>query len=214
MGTKRVKDTKKVKMSDVKKPAPKKAEHPTFAEMVKTAITTLKEKKGSSRQAISKYICANYRVGPRFAGPLKMALKKGVETGKLQQTKGVGASGSFKVAKVEPEKKPVAKKPAKPAASPKKPASKKVTKKTPTKKAVAPAKKVPAKKAPAKSPKKAAKKPAPAASPKKPVKKVVAAAAAAPKSPVKKTTGKVTKKAPVKKAPAKKTAAKTTKKAK
>ena len=161
-----------------KKAAPKKvAEHPTYAVMVSAAITSMKDRKGSSKQAIEKYICANYKVGPNYNGPLKMALKKGVESGALVQTKGKGASGSFKVAKVEkpaavkkpvakksPTKKPAAKKPAakKPAAkkapvkkSPKKPAKKattpkkagKVTKKAPAKKV---AKKTPVKKTKAK----------------------------------------------------------------
>ena len=170
-----------------KKPKAKKpADHPTFAVMIAAAIAELKERKGSSRQAIEKYIAANYKVGPKYTGPMKQALKKGVEKGTLVQTKGVGASGSFKIAKPEPEKKPAVKKPA---------AKKTTTKKT-TKKA--PAKKTPAKKAATKKPaaKKAATKKAPAkkaASPKK-------------KAPAKKSAGKVTKKA----APKKKTAAKKT----
>ena len=93
-----------------KKAAKKPAEHPTFAVMIAAAIVELKERKGSSRQAIEKYIAANYKVGPKYTGPLKQALKKGVEKGTFVQTKGVGASGSFKVAKAEPEKKVVAKK--------------------------------------------------------------------------------------------------------
>ena len=170
-----------------KKTATKKpADHPTFAVMIAAAIAELKERKGSSRQAIEKYIAANYKVGPKYTGPMKQALKKGVEKGTLVQTKGVGASGSFKIAKPEPEKKPAVKKPAA-----KKTATKKVTKKTPTKKA--PAKKTATKKPAAK---KAATKKSPAkktASPKK-------------KAPAKKSAGKVTKKA----APKKKTAAKKT----
>merc|ERR1712176_791611 len=116
----------------------------------------MKERKGSSRQAIEKYVCANYKVGPKFAGPLKQALRKGVEAGTLVQTKGVGASGSFRVAKPEPAKKTAAKKPAakKAATKAKKPA-KKTTKKVVKK----PAKKAPAKKA-GKVTKKVAKKPA------------------------------------------------------
>ena len=145
-----------------KKAAPKKvAEHPTYAVMVTAALAALKDRKGSSKIAIGKYICANYKVGPKFNGPLKQALKKGVENKSLVQTKGIGASGSFKIAKVE---KPAAKKPAakKPAA--KKPAAKKPAAKKPA------AKKPAAKKAAAKkSPKKAAKKPAAKkATPKKP----------------------------------------------
>ena len=170
-----------------KKTATKKpADHPTFAVMIAAAIAELKERKGSSRQAIEKYIAANYKVGPKYTGPMKQALKKGVEKGTLVQTKGVGASGSFKIAKPEPEKKPAVKKPAA-----KKTTTKKVTKKTPTKKA--PAKKTATKKPAAK---KAATKKSPAkktASPKK-------------KAPAKKSAGKVTKKA----APKKKTAAKKT----
>ena len=172
-----------------KKTATKKpADHPTFAVMIAAAIAELKERKGSSRQAIEKYVAANYKVGPKYTGPLKQALKKGVEKGTLVQTKGVGASGSFKIAKPEPEKKPAVKKPAA-----KKATTKKVTKKTPTKKA--PAKKTATKKPAAK---KAATKKAPAkkaASPKK-------------KAPAKKAAGKVTKKAAPKKKPAAKKTAK------
>ena len=82
--------------------------------MIIAAILALKERNGSSRQAIEKYIKANYKVGE--VGPhLKMALKRGVASGKFVHTKGVGASGSFKVAKEEkkekkPKKKPAAKK--------------------------------------------------------------------------------------------------------
>ena len=172
-----------------KKTATKKpADHPTFAVMIAAAIAELKERKGSSRQAIEKYIAANYKVGPKYTGPLKQALKKGVEKGTFVQTKGVGASGSFRIAKPEPVKKPAVKKPAA-----KKTTTKKVTKK-------APAKKVPAKKTATKKPaaKKAATKKAPAkktASPKK-------------KAPAKKAAGKVTKKAAPKKKPAAKKTAK------
>ena len=95
-----------------KKAAPKKpAEHPKYIEMIAAAITALKERTGSSRQAILKYIQANYKVKDNAAVHLKLALKRGVATGALVQAKGAGASGSFKVAKVEKPKK--AKKPKK-----------------------------------------------------------------------------------------------------
>lgn len=43
---------------------PKQASsHPTYGDMIKRAINELKEKKGSSRAAILKYILANYKVG-------------------------------------------------------------------------------------------------------------------------------------------------------
>ncbi|CAH3121631.1 unnamed protein product, partial [Porites lobata] len=171
-----------------KPPKPKKpADHPPYSEMIKAAIVALKERGGSSRQAIEKYIKANYKVGE--VGPhLKTALKRGVAGGKLVHTKGVGASGSFKVPKEEK------KAPKKPAKKPKKPAAKKVAKKPAAKKPVA--KKPAAKKKPAK--KTAVKKPSKKSTPKK---------TAAKKPAAKKATGKKTKK-PAAKKPAKKTAAK------
>ena len=158
-----------------KKAAPKKpADHPKYSEMIAAAIGALKERTGSSRQAIVKYITANYKVGESAGTHVKLALKRGVVGGALKQVKGSGASGSFKLAeKPKPaKKKPAAKKPAakkakKPAA--KKPAAKKAAKKTPKKAAKKPAAK--------KTPKKAAKKPAA----KKPAKKTAAKKKATPK---------------------------------
>ena len=182
-------------MSEAKSPAKKKpaapkkpAEHPPYVDMIKAAILALKERSGSSRQAIEKYIKANYKVG-EVGSHLKMALKRGVTSGKLVHTKGVGASGSFRVAKVEkkeknPKKKPAAKK--KPAVKPKKPAAKKTVKKPAAKKA---AKKPAAKKPAAKKP--AAKKPAA----KKPAAKKPAAKKPAAKKPAKKAAKKSPKKA-------------------
>lgn len=37
--------------------------HPVYNDMIKKAITELKEKKGSSRAAILKYIVTHYKVG-------------------------------------------------------------------------------------------------------------------------------------------------------
>merc|ERR1711963_245301 len=134
------------KAAKAKKPAkPKKpSTHGTYASMIAAAITALKDKKGSSRQAIVKYIMANNNLDGADAkavnGRTKLALKKGLEKGVLKNSKGAGVTGSFKLAekpKVKKEKKPKAKKPAK------KP---KAAKKSPAKKAK-PAKKAPAKKA-------------------------------------------------------------------
>ena len=149
------------------------ATHPKYSQMIQDAISKLKERSGSSRQAILKYILANYNVGSDgkiVNNHLKMALKAGVKNKTLKQSKGTGASGSFRIGEVKKEKKvkkpkaakPKAKKPAakKPAA--KKQAGEKAKKvKTPKKKAASKPKKSPAKKAPKpkKSPaKKAAKK--------------------------------------------------------
>ena len=199
------KPTAEKKVKKTVKPK-KPAEHPKYSEMIATAIATLKERNGSSRQKISKYIGANFKVGEGYESHLKLALKRGVTGGKLIQVKGTGASGSFKLAKkvaepkpkitkpkpTKPKTKPAAKPASKPKAKPKtKPAAKPATtkpkakpkkaaagekKKTTPKKATV-AKKTPAKKI---TPKKAA-----APKKKTPVKK-----AAAPKSPKKKAPAK------------------------
>ena len=158
-------DGSPAKKAEKKKAAPKKpADHPKYSDMIAAAITALKERTGSSRQAIVKYISANYKVGDSAGTHVKLALKRGVASGALKQVKGAGASGSFKNAeKPKPKaKKPAAKKPAakkvkkavakKPAAkkTPKKAAKKTAAKKTPKKAAKKPAAKKPAAKKPAK----------------------------------------------------------------
>ena len=163
--------------------------HPKYIDMIKAALAELKDRKGTSRQAISKYIKEHYKVGDNADTQLKLALKRGVIAGVIMHSKGTGASGSFRLVKKEapakPKKAPVAKK------SPKKPKAKT----TPKKAAKSPKK--------AKVVKKTAKKPA--------AKKVVAKRPAMKKSPAKKAAAK---KSPAKKAaskakkPAKKTAKK------
>merc|ERR1712168_367039 len=166
-----------------KKPAAKPT-HPAYAVMVAAAVKALKERSGSSRQAILKYIVANYTVGDekKAASRLKLALKKGVASGALNQVKGAGASGSFKVAKEEAKPKVAAKKPK---AAAKKPAAKKAAKPA-AKKAAA---KKPAVKAAKKPAAKAAKKPA-AKVAKKAVKKPAAAKKPVAKKAVKKPAAK------------------------
>ncbi len=179
------------------------AAHPKYVDMIRAALESLKERGGSSRQALLKYIMANFKVGNEvnsINAHLKLALKSGVKKGALKQAKGTGASGSFKLGeKPKTEKKPKAKKVSKPKAAkpkkaaaagkPKKAAGEKKTaekKKKSPKKAAAPKKvKTPKKKAPAKSPKKAAAaKPKKVKTPKKP------AAKKTKKSPAKKTVAK------------------------
>lgn len=153
------------------KPA-KPAEHPKYSEMVAAAVAALKERKGSSMQAIKKYIISHYKVEEKSVGPhLRSALKRGVSSGQLNQVKGTGASGSFKLSETAKAVKPKEKeaKSPKKAATPKKAAAKKVIK-SPAKKV---AKKPSARKTPTKSPKQAAKKAA-----KSPAKKPVAKKAA------------------------------------
>ena len=171
--------TKKVTKPKVAKKAPT---HPKYSEMVISAITALKERTGSSRQAILKYIVATFNLDEKIASiHVKGALIRGVEKEILKQVKGTGATGSFRVVKQKPEPK-----------KPKKTVEKKVTKK-PTKKDTATTKK-------AKKPttKKAAEK-------KTATKKATTKKPAAKKPAAKKPT---TKKAPAKKPAAKKPAAK------
>lgn len=175
--------------ADKKKAAAKKpAEHPKYIDMVCAAIVDLKERNGSSRQAIVKYITANYKVSDNASVHIKLALKRGVTSGALVQTKGAGASGSFKVKKVEKPKKP---------ATVKKPAAKKVKKPAAAKKPVA------KKSTPKKKP--ATKKSANAAKKSTPKKKPAAKKPAAKKPKAKKTPAKKPK---AKKTPSKKTAKK------
>ncbi|KAL3290431.1 hypothetical protein HHI36_023772 [Cryptolaemus montrouzieri] len=76
-----------------------KPTHPPTSDMVNMAIKGLKERSGSSLQAIKKYIAANYKVDPEKMAPfIKKYLKSAVQSGSLVQTKGKGASGSFKLA--------------------------------------------------------------------------------------------------------------------
>merc|ERR1712072_559390 len=107
--------------------------------MIAAAIAALKDRAGSSRQAILKYICANYKVdAAKAAVQVRLALKRGVAKGALKMARASGkGAGSYKVVKAEkPKKVKKAKKPKK-VKKAKKPAAKK-----------------------AKKPKKAAKKPA------------------------------------------------------
>merc|ERR1712173_538789 len=141
----------KAKPKAVAKAKKPEASHPTSSVMVKAALENLKERKGSSLAAIKKYIGTNYKADPvKMSVFIKKALKSGVEKKTILQVKGVGASGSFKLAKPEAKPKTAAKpkkkvakksKSAKPSAKPKKPVAKKAASKKPAKKA-APKKKL------------------------------------------------------------------------
>ncbi|XP_042487607.1 histone H1B-like [Macadamia integrifolia] len=91
-----------------KKPKAKPT-HPKTSEMVNNAIKELKERSGSSLQAIKKYIAAHYKVDAEKLAPfIRKYLKSAVESGALIQTKGKGASGSFKLESKSAAKKPAA----------------------------------------------------------------------------------------------------------
>ena len=162
--------------------------HPTYQIMVKTAIAASKERSGSSRQAVVKYVVANYKVKEDAAAArVRQCLQRLSKKGEIQHTKGTGASGSFKIAKVVNSKKP----------------ANKSTKAAASKKTATPAKKLSAeKKKPASGAKKitTTKKPAPKTASAKSTKKT----ATKPKKPAAKKASKpkppATKKPAVKRA--------------
>ncbi|CAH1427016.1 unnamed protein product [Lactuca virosa] len=91
-------------MASMKATAAKKApsktkpkSHPTYAEMIKEAIVTLKERTGSSQQAIAKHIEDTQKDLPaNFKKLLLVQLKNLVAAGKLTRVK-----NSFKLGVVE-----------------------------------------------------------------------------------------------------------------
>ncbi|XP_077358371.1 histone H1.0 [Festucalex cinctus] len=102
-----------------KAPKPKKpASHPKYSDMIQAAIVHDASRSGASRQSIQKFVRKNYKVGDNADVQIKMALKRLVASGMLRHTKGIGASGSFRLTKPDDAKKST-KKPAA-AAKPKK----------------------------------------------------------------------------------------------
>jgi len=99
-----VKKTPKAKVTKAKgdKKPKTSSTHPPTSDMVKAAIKNLKEMNGSSLPAIKKYIATEYKVDTVKLAPfIKKSLKSMVEKKALVQTKGVGASGSFKLPAAE-----------------------------------------------------------------------------------------------------------------
>ena len=178
---------------------PKKA-GPSVSELIVTAVSASKERSGVSLAALKKALSAGGYDVEKNNSRVKIAVRSLVTKGTLVQTKGTGASGSFKINKAAETK---AKKPVKKAVTPKpkkvvakKPAAAKKPKKAVAKK-TAPAKKSPKKvkkpvaaKKTTKSPKKAKKPVTPkkvaAKSPKKTVKAAKPKAAKAKKATPKK----------------------------
>jgi histone H1/5 len=133
--------------------------HGTYQAMITDAIIARKDRYGSSRQALKKYVRANNEINATdsmFDSLFNKALKAGVDKGVFEQPK--GPSGGTKLAKksaAPAAKKPTAKKTAPPketkepkekkAAAPKKAAAKKETKEPKEKKAPAPKKAAPKK---------------------------------------------------------------------
>uniref|UniRef100_A0A914P475 H15 domain-containing protein n=1 Tax=Panagrolaimus davidi TaxID=227884 RepID=A0A914P475_9BILA len=102
--------TRKISKSDPNRPS--------YGDMIKAAISEHKNKKGSSREAILKYITETYNIPKASFSQtnvqVRHALKRGVESGALKQVTGTGASGSFKLGNGSgPEEKKVRRAPKK-----------------------------------------------------------------------------------------------------
>lgn len=107
-----------------KKAAPRsKKPGPSVGELIVKAVSSSKERSGVSLAALKKTLAAGGYDVEKNNSRVKLAVKSLVTKGTLVQTKGTGASGSFKLNKKQTETK----KPAKKAAAPKakKPAAKK-----------------------------------------------------------------------------------------
>ncbi|KAF0492624.1 histone H1-delta-like [Gigaspora margarita] len=79
--------------------------HPKYEDMIRDAIVALKDRKGSSRQAIKKYIISSYKLPDNTItnNRLRIAINKGVEKGLFAFYN--GPSGTIKLVKKEPVKK-------------------------------------------------------------------------------------------------------------
>ncbi|KAJ1650040.1 hypothetical protein IWQ61_009049 [Dispira simplex] len=107
-------------------------EHPPYTDMIKEAIVTLKDRKGSSRQAIKKYIVANYTVPEDIVNRhIKAALGRGVESGLFVLQN--GPSGTVKLSRKAKEAKPKVKAPPETTTTAEKPTAKKAAAPTKTK---------------------------------------------------------------------------------
>merc|ERR1719402_390849 len=83
--------------------------HPKFSEMISDAIRELKSRTGCSRLAILKYIREKYDIGDEKKANthLKLALKRGIESGTLKMTRMEGKNSlKYKVGENAVVKKP------------------------------------------------------------------------------------------------------------
>merc|ERR1712058_119682 len=108
------------KSTGAKKGTKAEAKKMSYLEMVTDAITTMKDRSGSSRKAITRHILETHKIDDAKVIHIRKAIAHGMEKGILKQarTSGKGA-GSFRVVKEEKLKK---------VAKPKKPVAKKVVK--------------------------------------------------------------------------------------
>merc|ERR1712098_448178 len=97
----------KAKKSAGTKKGPKAvAKKLTYLEMVTEAIKALKDRSGSSRQVITRYILETHKVDSAKVIHIRKAIAHGMEKGILKQARPSGkGAGSFRVVKEEKPKK-------------------------------------------------------------------------------------------------------------
>lgn len=110
-----VKNSPKVEKSTTEKKATSsksKPDHPKYMDMIREAIVELKDRTGSSRQAIKKYILSKYTLTESVAvKQINLAIKRGLDQKILYCPQGHSNSYKlFKQAEKPKPKKPVAKK--------------------------------------------------------------------------------------------------------
>ena len=155
---------KKTPVAKIKKVKAAASSHPKYSVMIESAIKALKERNGSSRQAILKYIIANYSLESKKAAiQLRLSLKRAVAGGSLKMAKESGkGAGCYKLNAPEESKKTKPKKKAEaesvPPAKKKEKSKKKLAKKKPETKKAQIVKKPATKKSAPKSSKKSPKK--------------------------------------------------------
>ncbi|XP_039593071.1 histone H1-like [Polypterus senegalus] len=165
---------------------------PSVSDRIVKAVSVCKERHGLSLAALKKALAAGGYDVEKNNARVKLAVKSLVSKGSLVQTKGTGASGSFKINKKQAEvKEKVTKKKASPKkkAAAKKPAAAKTVKK-PAAKKPATAKKAAKKPVAAKKAAKSPKKVKPAAKPKRVTKSPKKPKASKPKAAKPKTVKK------------------------
>lgn len=117
--SKKSKEPKAKKVSAPKKPRNTPA-HPTYFEMIDEAITTLKERNGSSQYAIQKFIEENHKhLPPNFRKLLLFNLKKLVASDRLVKVKGSYKLPSTRSSAPKADSKPKLKDAAQPKPKPK-----------------------------------------------------------------------------------------------
>merc|ERR1712098_159320 len=108
------------KTTGAKKGTKTEAKKMSYLEMVTVAITTMKDRSGSSRKAITRHILETQKIDAAKVIHIRKAIAHGMEKGILKQARASGkGAGSFRVAKEEKPKK---------ATKPKRPVAKKVVK--------------------------------------------------------------------------------------